>query len=97
MKKYCYLLCILLLIPFTAGAQETQKINKKNLVVKEWKVDGRSFSLMKNILLYHRVRSRRVSKYCIAVTMTDPGVRPGRFKQKVRIIEKIINKKVTAL
>lgn len=39
MKKYCYMLFILLLIPFTAGGQETQKINKKNLVVKEWKTD----------------------------------------------------------
>lgn len=30
--------CILLLLP-TAGAQEPQKINKKNLVIKEWNTD----------------------------------------------------------
>jgi len=29
--------------------------------------------------------------------MTDPGVRPGRFKQKVHIIEKIINQKAIVL
>ncbi len=65
----------------------------KDAVIIELKQDGRSFSLMKNILLDHRVKPRRVSKYCVAVTMTDPGVRPGRFKQKVHIIEKIINDK----
>lgn len=69
----------------------------RDAVIIELKQDGRLFSLMKNILLDHRVKPRRVSKYCIAVTMTDPDVRPGRFKQKVHIIEKIINKKTTVL
>jgi len=39
MKNLLYSLCILLLLPAVAGAQEAQKINKKNLVVKEWKTD----------------------------------------------------------
>jgi len=39
MKNLIYSLCFLLLLPAVAGAQETQKINKKNLVVKEWKTD----------------------------------------------------------
>lgn len=69
----------------------------KDAVIIELKQDGRAASQMKNILMEHRVKPRRVSKYCVAVTMTDPGVRPGRFKQKVHIIEKIINKKVTVL
>ncbi len=66
-------------------------------VIIELKQDGRAVSRMKNILLNLRVKPRRVSKYCVAVTMTDPGVRPGRFKQKVHIIEKIINKKAILL
>lgn len=69
----------------------------RNAVIIELKQDGRAASQMKKILLDYRVKPRRVSKYCIAVTMTDPGVRPGRFKQKVHIIEKIINKKVKVL
>lgn len=63
----------------------------KNAVIIELKQDGRTSSQMKIILNEHRVKPRRVSKYCVAVTMTDPQVRPGRFKQKVHIIEKIIN------
>jgi len=39
MKKHFIILLSMLLIPIMAGAQETQKINKKNLVVKEWKTD----------------------------------------------------------
>jgi hypothetical protein len=69
----------------------------RDAVIIELKQDGRASSQMKNILLDLRVKPRRVSKYCIAVTMTDPGVRPGRFKQKVHIIEKIINQKAIVL
>jgi len=69
----------------------------KDAVIIELKQDGRSYSLMKNILLDHRVKPRRVSKYCVAVTMTDPRVRPGRFKQKVHVIEKIINNKTKVI
>ena len=69
----------------------------RDAVIIELKQDGRASSQMKNILLDLRVKPRRVSKYCVAVTMTDPGVRPGRFKQKVHIIEKIINQKTIVL
>ena len=69
----------------------------RDAVIIELKQDGRASSRMKNILLDLRVKPRRVSKYCVAVTMTDPGVRPGRFKQKVHIIEKIINQKAIVL
>jgi len=42
MKNVIWSLCLLLLIPTTVSAQETQKINKKNLVVKEWKTDAKT-------------------------------------------------------
>lgn len=69
----------------------------KDAVIIELKQDGRVYSEMKNILLDHRVKPMRVSKYCIAVTLTDPNARCGRFRPKVRRIEKILNKKITVL
>ncbi|MBR6370809.1 MAG: polyphosphate polymerase domain-containing protein [Bacteroidaceae bacterium] len=69
----------------------------KDAVIIELKQDGRAASQMKNILLNHRIKPVRVSKYCIAVTLTEPEARCGRFKPKVRRIEKTINKKITVL
>ena len=65
-------------------------------VVIELKQSGHATSVMKSILLSHRVKTARVSKYCIAVTLTDPSARSGRFKEKVRLIEKTIQHKITA-
>ena len=64
-------------------------------VIIELKQDGHLNSQMKNILLDYRVKPMRISKYCIAVTLTDSTARSGRFKLKVRTIEKTINKKIT--
>ena len=50
---------------------------------------------MKGILLDHRIKPVRVSKYCIAETLTDPSVKSCRFKEKVRTIEKTIGNKLT--
>lgn len=69
----------------------------KDAVIIELKQDGRAYSRMKNILLDHRIKPVRVSKYCIAVTLTEPSARCGRFKPKVRRIEKTINKKITVI
>ena len=63
-------------------------------VIIELKQDGRASSPMKGILLDHRVKPFRVSKYCVAVTLTDPAARSGRFKTKVRRMEKVINHKM---
>ena len=49
---------------------------------------------MRAILLDRRVKPVRISKYCIAVTLTDPSARSGRFKVKVRTIEKTIGNKL---
>ena len=58
-------------------------------VIVELKQDGRTHSEMKNILLKHRVKPFRISKYCIGVSLTDSGVRTGRFKEKIRYIDKL--------
>lgn len=69
----------------------------RDAVIIELKQDGRAASRMKGILLDHRVKPMRISKYCIAVTLTDPNARSGRFRPKVRRIEKTINKKITVI
>lgn len=58
-------------------------------VIIELKQDGRQHSDMQDILLRHRVKPLRVSKYCIGIVSTDSSVHPGRFKQKLRTIEKL--------
>ena len=63
-------------------------------MIIELKQDGRAASGMKDILLDHRVKALRVSKYCIGTTLTDDRVKSNRFKQKIRQIEKIINKRI---
>ena len=74
-----------------------RKASLLNAVVIEIKQDGRCASPMKRILLDRRVKPVRISKYCIAETLTDPGAKSGRFKEKVRAIEKTINKKLTTI
>lgn len=64
------------------------------LVIIELKQDGTRHSVFRDILLKHRVFPYRVSKYCVAVTLTDPQARYGRFKEKIRHIEKMIEGKL---
>ena len=69
----------------------------EDTVIIELKQDGHAASQMKKILLDNRVKPVRVSKYCIAETLTDASVKSNRFKIKVRTIEKIINKKIQVI
>ena len=66
-------------------------------MIIEIKQDGRTKSQMKGILLDNRVKPIKVSKYCVAVTLTDNKVKSGRFKEKVRAIEKVINKRIQVI
>ena len=66
----------------------------RDAIIIELKQDGHAPSRMKAILLEHRVKPVRISKYCIAVTLTDTSVRSNRFKVKVRKIEKTINESI---
>ena len=74
-----------------------KKASLLDTVIIELKQDGRATSPMKGILLDNRVKPVRVSKYCVAVTLTDNAVKSGRFKKKVRAIEKTINKKIQVI
>lgn len=65
-----------------------------DFVIIELKQDGRVDSQMRQILLRHRIFPYRISKYCVAVTLTDPSARPGRFVEKVRYIEKMTGQKI---
>ena len=69
----------------------------EDTVIIELKQDGRAASQMKGILLRHRVKPARVSKYCVALSLTDPSAWPGRFKMKIHTIEKTIGKKIDIL
>ena len=74
-----------------------RKTNLQDAVIIELKQDGRAESKMKNILLEHRVKPFRISKYCIGITLTDSAIKSNRFKVKVRAIEKIINNKIQVI
>ena len=66
-----------------------------DIVIIELKQDGRADSQMRRILLEHRVHPFKVSKYCIGTVLTDPSVHPGRFKEKIRGMEKISGNKIS--
>jgi len=74
-----------------------KKASLQDAVIIELKQDGHAASQMKGILLKNRVKPVRVSKYCIAETLTDPSVKHNRFKKKVRILEKTIDKKIQVI
>lgn len=69
--------------------------NLADAVVIELKQDGRLPSPMREILAAHRVMPYRISKYTIGTVLTDPGAKDNRFKEKVRYVEKTINKRIT--
>ena len=58
-------------------------------VIIEVKQDGRAVSQIGRILLDLRIHPFKVSKYCIGTILTDTSLHRGRFKEKVRGIEKI--------
>ena len=70
-------------------SQKTADLAK--LAIIEVKQDGLKRSVFKDILLKYRIFPFRLSKYCIAVSLTDPSARIGRFKEKIRHIEKLIS------
>ena len=59
------------------------------LAVMELKQDGRTHSLLKDVLFELRIRPFKVSKYCIGTCLTRPEVKQNRFKKKLRRIEKL--------
>ena len=71
-----------------------RKAGLGDIVIIELKQDGRAYSRMRHILLEHRVHPFKVSKYCMGTVLTDPSVHPGRFKEKLRGMEKISKNKL---
>ncbi len=63
------------------------------MVIVELKQDGMAPSPMKRILADMRVRTLKVSKYCLGTALSDPEVKSNRFKAKIRRITKIVNTK----
>ena len=74
-----------------------RKVSLGNAVIIELKQSGHAGSEMRKILLRERVHPFRVSKYCIATALTEPGVKANRFKLKIRQIEKITGNKPVEL
>ena len=69
--------------------------NLADAVIIELKQDGRLPSSMREILAKHHVKPYRISKYTIGTVLTDPAAKDNRFKEKVRYVEKTINKSIT--
>lgn len=60
------------------------------MVIVELKQDGLCYSPMKEILLDLRVKTLKVSKYCVGTALSNPMVKANRFKRKIRLIHKTI-------
>lgn len=69
--------------------QHLKDIHIDNLAIIELKQDGKKHSTMRQILLQNRVFPYKISKYCMAVSLTDPNARVGRFRKKLKYIEKL--------
>ena len=65
------------------------------LVIIELKRDGNVPSHMTDIMLTHRIKPLKISKYCIGTALTTPGIKKNRFKNKIRSIEKLLNCKLS--
>ena len=63
----------------------------QELVIVELKRDGNVPSLMTDVMLAHRVHPFKISKYCIGTALTTPGLKRNRFKNKIRLIEKMLH------
>ena len=59
------------------------------LVIIELKRNGHVFSPMTKIMIDHRIHPFKISKYCLGIALTTPGLKKNRFKSKIRKIEKL--------
>ena len=56
----------MLLIPVLASAQTTQKINKKNLVIKEWNTSAKSNRFKLKIKKIEKVIHEKIEVPCVS-------------------------------
>lgn len=59
----------------------------ERMAIVELKQDGRTSSVMREILQSMRIPPLKVSKYCLGTVLTVEGVKKNRFKTKLRDIE----------
>lgn len=69
------------------GTQHTRHMD--NVVIIELKRDGRAPSPILPLLRRLRIKPAGFSKYCIGVSVTTPGVRPGVFKKRLIRLRKV--------
>ncbi len=59
------------------------------LVIIEVKRDGLTYSPILAMLKQLRIHQSGFSKYCIGMTITNPGLKANRFKERIRYIRKL--------
>ena len=62
------------------------------MAIVEIKSDGNIESLTKRLMRNMRILPLKVSKYCLGTTLTVAGIKHNRFKEKIRTIEKRLNR-----
>lgn len=66
-----------------------ETIELPELVILELKQNGLSESMVKENLMYLRIKSKNFSKYCMGTILTNHEIKSNRFKRKLRYIDKI--------
>lgn len=68
----------------------TDKVRElSDLVIIELKRDGNVFSPIQEMLRKLRIHPAKFSKYCMGLAFTDEKLRKNRFKERIRIVEKL--------
>ena len=72
-----------------------KQVSLDDLTIVEIKSDGRpTNSPLARALRDERIKSSGFSKYCVGRAVTDPSLKQNAFKEKIRSIEKTIQKKI---
>ena len=64
-------------------------ISMDKIVIVEIKQDGAVSSSFRKMLDEASVQPKSISKYCLGMMLTNPGIKYNRFKEKIRLINKI--------
>jgi hypothetical protein len=62
------------------------------LCIIEVKQDGNVHSPFKDYLAELRIKKKSISKYCLGMVLTDPGLKSNRFRSKLIYINKLLKK-----
>ncbi len=64
-------------------------IPMNKMVIVEIKQDGAASSSFRKLFDEASVSPKSISKYCLGMMLTNPGIKYNRFKEKIRLINKI--------